>query len=112
MWIAGETAIVIEAVTIQRKSSRRGVKLSISLPAVQRLDAVHEARRHDVGAARGDGLGHAVDGHLERALGDVAGLQVRVRVQRADAALLEGELHQHQLGQIEDDAAAGAIELA
>src|ERR1700754_5316549 len=54
-------------------------------PGLQRLDAMHQARRHDEGAALFDDLALAVDRHLEASLRDIARLHMRMRMQRADA---------------------------
>ena len=75
----------------------------------ERLDAMHEARRHDEGAALFDDLGVAVDRHFEPAVGHLARLDVRVRMQRADTAFLEAELDHHQLVRVQEDAAAVAV---
>ena len=51
----------------------------------------------------------AVDRHLEAALGDIARLDVRMRMQGANAALFEVELDHHQFVRVQDDPAAIAI---
>ena len=87
------------------------MNVSISRPAVSAFTPCTSPDGTIYAAALLDRLGDPVDRHLERALGDVARLPVRMRMQRADRALLEHELDQHQVGQVEDHAAGRAVEL-
>ena len=107
--LGGREGLAGDAARQSRKSARRGVKLSIRRAGLQRLDAMHRVGRHDEGAAGAKRLGVAVDRHLEQALGDVARLHMRMRMQGTDAALLEGEFDGHQRLGVKDDAAAVAV---
>ncbi|MCY1381753.1 hypothetical protein D9M69_697030 [compost metagenome] len=62
---------------------------------------MHQPARHDEAATGANHRGLAVDGHFERALGNVAHLHMRMAVQRADSALVEAEFHLHQLGRMD-----------
>src|SRR5690606_3615012 len=74
----------------------------------QGQDAVGQAGGDDEAAAAADDFRYTVDGYLEAAGGDVAGLHVRVVVRSADAAGFEAEGDLHQFGGAEDHLAAVA----
>lgn len=77
----------------------------VDQPALlQRLDAVDQIGGHDEAAALLEHLGPAVDRHFEAAFGDIACLDMRMRMRRTNGAAFEGHFHHHHLGQIGHDA--------
>ena len=111
--VAGSMAWRVSTVSMglrQRKSSRRGVKVSMRTPGSPRArQRMRGARGDDEGVAGADGEGLAADGELEVAGLHEGRLHVRVAVRRADAVGGEGELDEHQLRVLGEHAALHVV---